>query len=188
MKVSELITDLGKDFKKEFSIENEPLFSQYRKVFEILNNSDKGVLLIGNIGCGKSMLMKVMQRLFKDTENSFRWVSSKDLRDMLEEMKPLDIKIRYGSNLKMNLYIDDIGIQKNKNDYGNIVNIVSELIFEREELFQNEGYKTHFSSNLPHSSETAVETLEVLFGKRVIDRVYGMCELISWNSKSLRRK
>lgn len=187
MRVSEIITDLGRDFKNDFSIEKEPLHSQYRKVFEILSSSEKGVLLIGNIGCGKSMLMRVMQRLFKDTENSFRWVSAKDLKDMMEEMNVLDIKIRYGSNLKMDLYIDDIGIQKNKNDYGNVVNIISEIIFEREELFSLEGFKTHLSSNLIPSSNGNIDTIETVLGKRVMDRISGMCEIISWESKSLRR-
>lgn len=186
MRVSELITDLGRDFKKDFSIEKEPLHSQYKKVYDILFGSEKSVLLIGNIGCGKSMMMRVMQRIFKDTENCFRWVSSKDLKDMLDEMKPMDIKIRYGNSLKMNLYIDDIGIQKNKNDFGNIINIVSELIFEREELYQSEGFKTHLSSNLSPSSTLEIDTLESVFGKRVMDRIVGMCELVSWKSKSLR--
>lgn len=187
MKVSEIITDLGRDFKKEFSIGSEPLYSQYKKVYEILSFSEKGVLLVGSIGCGKSMLMKVMQRLFKDTNNAFRWVSSKDLKDMLDEMKPLDVKFKYGSSLKMNLYIDDIGVQTNKNDYGNVVNIISDLILEREELYSNENIKTHFSSNLPPFSKPNIESIETVFGKRVVDRMAEMCEMVSWQSKSLRK-
>lgn len=181
MKISEIITDLGKDFKDNFSIENELLFSKYKEVYDILLKSHKGVLLVGSIGCGKTMMMKIMQRLFKDTDHSFRWVTSKDLKDMLDEMKPLDVMIRYGKGLDMDLYIDDIGIYKDKNDYGNVVNIISELIFEREELFFEKGYRTHLSSNLIPS------LLEDVLGKRVYDRIVGMCELVSWKTESLRK-
>lgn len=188
MRVSEIITELGKDFKKEFSIMDEPLFSKYKVVYEhLVKNEEKGLLLIGSIGCGKSMMMRVIQRLFKDTECRFKWVSSSVLKDMLDECTVSEIKYMYGKDLKMDLYIDDIGVQKNKNNYGNVVNIISELIFDREELYTEDRFRTHFSSNVPSRSDNKeVDTLESIYGKRCYDRIVGMCELISWQSKSLR--
>lgn len=189
MRASEIITELGKDFKKDFSIDNEPLYSKYKQVYEhLVSNEEKGLLLIGSIGCGKSMLMKVIQRLFKDTEQRFKWVSSSVLKDMLDDCTVSEIKSIYGRPLKMDLYIDDIGFQKNRNKYGDVINIISELIFDREELFFESGIRTHFSSNTPSRLENKeIDTLESMYGKRCYDRILGMCKLISWQSKSLRK-
>lgn len=187
MRVSEIITSLGKDFNKNFSIEKEPLFSKYKEVYTCLSKREKGVLLIGNVGSGKSMMMRVMQRLFKDTESRFKWVNSSDLKDMIEEVGVGNIKEMYGKGLKMDLYIDEIGASLNSNHYGNNVNIISEIISERNELFVMSEFKTHFSSNVPpFSNDAGVKTLSNIYGERCYDRLAEMCELISWNSKSLR--
>lgn len=193
MRVSEIITNLGKDFNKNFSIENEPLFSKYKEVYTQLlkdgrEKEKKGVLLVGSVGSGKSMLMRVMQRLFKDTESRFKWANSSDLKDMIEEVGVNKIKEMYGKGLKMDLYIDEIGASLNSNHYGNNVNIISEIISERNELFVMSGFRTHFSSNIPpFSVDLGIKTLSNIYGDRCYDRMVEMCELISWSSKSLRK-
>lgn len=187
MRVSEIITTLGKDFNKNFSIEKEPLFSKYKEVYSILSKGEKGVLLVGSIGSGKSMMMRVMQRLFKDTENRFRWINSSDLKDLIEEVGVSKIKEMYGKGLKMDLYIDEIGSSLSSKHYGNSINIISEIIYERNDLYVMSGIKTHFSSNIsPTSNNKSMETLSSIYGERCYDRMVEMCELISWKSKSLR--
>lgn len=188
MTISQKITELGKDFFKDFSIATEPLRSRYKMAYEILLSSSKGVLLVGSVGCGKTTMIRVLQRLFRDTDKSFKFVTAKDIKDLLEESSPAVVKEKYGKTLLMNLCIDDIGLSMNLNKYGNVVNIISELILERSELFVSTGIKTHFSSNLaPISKDKNEETLATIYGERAYDRIVEMCELISWKSKSLRK-
>lgn len=188
MTISQKITELGKDFFKDFSIDKEPLRSRYRMAYEILRSGKKGLLIVGSVGCGKTTMIRVLQRLFRDTDNSFKFVTAKDIKDLLEESSPSVVKEKYGKTLLMNLCIDDIGLSTNLNKYGNVVNIISELIFERSELFIATGIKTHFTSNMPPFSEDKnIETISTIYGERAYDRIVEMCDLISWKSKSLRK-
>lgn len=188
MKISEKIIELGMDYIPSFSLEKGSLHSKYKKVFESIYLGDKGVLLVSGVGCGKSIMMRVMQRLLKDTDRKFRWVNAIDLKDMVEEYGVTVVKDLYGRNLKMDLYIDDIGTSYVGKRFGNFVNIITEIVFERCELFVSSGIKTHFSSNIPpYSNHDNVDSLNGSYGERACDRIVEMCDLVSWNSKSLRK-
>lgn len=202
MRASELIMYVGKKLIKDFNLDDEQRKAIYEQVFYIISGNDKmaefghkkgkGVLLIGDIGVGKTIMMRLMQVVFKDSARKFRWVNCMDFRDMLEEgMKPSDIKVMYGKDLKCDLYIDDLGLgQVEHNKYGNVFNIVAEILFERDELFVNDGFLTHLSSNVPTSvnkeQPTTVRSLERLYGDRVLDRIVQLTNLIIWPGKSLR--
>lgn len=193
-KGSEAIELLGKQMYEGFSIQN--CYEIYRQVYDIFvkgcngENKGKGILVIGPIGVGKSAMMKILQRLFKDTVRKFRWVKSSDLRDMIEEYTLPEIKEMYGKKCLYDLYIDDIGLAGSQKNYGNVVNVISEIIMDRYELFVESGYRTHFSSNLIDEIKDNINndaTLETVFGARVVDRMKEMCEMIIWEGDSLRK-
>lgn len=196
MSGSEKIEIIGKElYGDKFSIKDLKISNIYKQVYDklvfgIYNEMDKGFLITGSIGVGKSAMMKVIQRLFKDTQRRFKWVSGYELRDLSECMTIREIKALYGSNLKCDLYIDDIGISVEVNRFGNNVNIISEIIMERYDLFVNSGYRTHLSSNVIATmikNDKNTPTLENIYGLRVLDRIKEMCDLIIWNGESLRK-
>ncbi len=142
----------------------------------------------GIVGIGKSAMMRIFHRMFKDTERKFKWVSGLELKDMAEQMTTGEIKNIYGYGLKCDLYIDDIGFTVDVKRYGNTVNIISEIIMDRYDLFISSGFKTHLSSNIVTSTQDAnTPSIEKIYGNRVLDRVVEINELIVWNGKSLRR-
>ena len=182
-------------YGKDFSIE-EPLTKEvYKKVYNrmvlgIKRKKSKGVFITGSIGIGKSAMMKVMQRLFKDTDRRFKLVTGYELKDLSEEMTIMQIKALYGASLKCDLYIDDIGFSIDVKRYGNTVNIIAEIIMERYDLYVSSGFKTHFSSNIVadiKDNERNIPTIKKLYGSRVLDRIIEMCDLVTWNGKSLRK-
>lgn len=180
------ITELGIGITENFSLSIHGMEAKYNDVLYNILNSKKGVLVVGSIGCGKTVLMKTIQRLLKDDVNRFRRVQEKQLFDMLDDgVKVSEILELYGKRLNMNLYIDDICSRKPKNFYGNWVSIIEEIVLERYELFLNTGLKTHFSSNTITKSENT-ESIESILGARTYDRITEMCNLVTWNSKSLR--
>lgn len=159
-------------------------------------NARKGILIVGKKGVGKSILMRVMHRLFKDTPRRFLYTNSLEIKDMMEEFTVSEIKKHLGKDLMSDLYIDDIGLgQIDVQRYGNITNIVAELLWERDELFVSEGFKTHLSSNIPPYTPKNLEGLEKknyksienLLGDRVIDRIKQMTNLFVWEGDSLRK-
>jgi len=195
--VGEIVTHVGiLLYGEAFSIEEETLKTPYKKTFENFKKKKgkKGVLVIGQVGSGKSAMMKVYQRMFKDTERRFKLVKAYELKDMSEEMTTGQIKEIYGSDLKCDLYIDDIGINQDAKRYGNTVNIISEIIVDRYELFINAGYRTHFSSNVIaeykgdiNDPKSKMPTLRSLYGGRVLDRIKEMCDIIVFKGTSLRK-
>ena len=192
---SEAIKLVGKEFVSDFDIESESLREAYRATYQNfidglnLDKKTKGLLIIGSIGCGKSIMMKVVQKLFKDSPRAFKWVTGTALRDMMDDLTVSEIKERYGYDCKMDLYIDDIGVNEAvTRKYGNGINIISEILMERYELFITEGFKTHLSTNLvPKKGNDDTPNLENVYGLRVYDRIKEMCQLVTIKSKSLRK-
>lgn len=139
-------------------------------------------------------MMRTFQVLFRETARRFRWVNCLDFKDMLEDdLKPSEIKFMYGKAFKCDLYIDDLGLgQTDFRKYGNVTNIIAEILFERDELFVAEGWRTHLSSNIPTTVHPSlppeVKSLERLYGDRVLDRIKQLDNLIQWTGKSLRGK
>lgn len=194
IKAQELITQIGKGFYgEEFNLDNPKLKAIYKKVYGMfvnnLSNKGKGVFVVGGIGTGKSSMMRIFQNIFKDTDRRFKWVHAYELKDLSEEITVNEIKAYYGYECKTDLYIDDIGFAIDVKRYGNTVNIISELIIERYDLFVTSGYRTHLSSNIVTAikDNSTTPTIEKLYGVRVLDRIKEMCELISFNGESLRK-
>lgn len=193
--VSELLTVIGKDiYGEDFSIENDVVKDVYRKTYTALvknkSKKNKGVCIIGGIGAGKTAMMKVYQRLLKDTPMRFKLVNGYDLKDLSEVYTTEQIKDSYGGGYYGDLYIDDIGFASGVKRYGNDVNLIRDILIERYDLYISSGYKTHLSSNIITSLKNDIKdtpTLQKLYGERVIDRVKEMCELIIFKGESKRK-
>lgn len=192
----EAIVYLGKEiYGDKFNLDDKDLLENYKTVYEYFlkekqKRSKKGLLLIGGLGVGKSAMMKIMQRLFKDTEARFKWVNAYELKDLSEVYTTSQIKEMYGYDLKMDLYIDDIGISLDVKRYGNTVNIITEILMERYDLYINAGYKTHLSSNLVTNITNNIKkipTLRMVYGARAFDRMIEMTNVIIFKGESQRR-
>ena len=180
-----------------FDLASESDLEMYKFAFEkflkMHQGADKkGIILVGDYGVGKTALMRVMQRLFKDSNARFKYVSAYELRDLSEEMTLSQIKELYGYDLKHDLYIDDIGANIDVKRYGNVVNVIAEIISERYDLFVESGFRTHFTTNLiPLDKHLEVETdisLEKAYSKRMVDRIVEMCSCyIIADGKSKRK-
>ncbi len=201
---SQAILEVGKKlYPNRFNLDDPERRRIYEQVFYLFTDSDrvsqfgikkgKGILLIGDIGVGKTAMMKTMQVLFRETDRRFRWVNCMDFKDMLEDgMTSTEIKNMYGKNFKCDLYIDDLGLGRaDFNKYGNVTNIIAEILFERDQLYVEEGYLTHLSSNIPTTVKPEApvtdKSIERMYGDRVLDRIKQMCNLIIWTGKSLRK-
>lgn len=193
--ISEAIMIIGtKLYGETFSLENEIVKDAYKKVYNILKKDktkrNKGICIIGEIGAGKTAMMKVYQRLLKDTPMRFKLVNGYDLRDLSELYTTEQIKDSYGGGYFGDLYIDDIGFASGVKRYGNDVNLIRDILIERYDLFISSGFRTHVSSNLVVALKNDIKevpTLQKLYGERVIDRLKEMCELITFKGESQRK-
>ena len=190
------IAILGKEmYGVNFNLDTEAVCNTYKIVYEYLikqskSKISKGLLIIGGLGVGKSAMMKIMQRLFKNTNSRFKWVNAYELKDLSEIYTVSQVKEMYGYDLKMDLYIDDIGVSVDVKRYGNTVNIITEILMERYDLFISSGYKTHISSNLVTSITNDLKntsTLKTVYGERILDRIIEMTTVVIFKGSSQRK-
>lgn len=194
----EVVMQFGSQLFSDFNLQEEKRLEVYKQIYEqftknltcdITGRKDQqGILLIGPKGVGKTICMKVFQKMLKDTERRFKWVSATLLKDLVADgVSLVEIKEQYGRGFHGDLYIDDLGFgAAEQNKFGNSVNIIAELIYERNELWLSERRLTHFSTNLATKSTETDLTIENFYGDRTYDRLKQMCKKIVWLGESLR--
>lgn len=139
------------------------------KKYEI--DLDKGILLVGIIGCGKTSLMQ----LFNILTHQHRKYIVKPTRTIAGEFlqNGYEAISKYGNTDKIYCF-DDLGIEQNMKHFGNESNVMAEILLSRYELLRTRGIITHATTNL-NANE-----LEKLYGNRVRSRLREMFNLITF--------
>lgn len=136
---------------------------------------NKGILLIGPIGCGKTSLITLM--------NEFSWphlrypvITTRTIATEYHK-EGYDTIHRYGRRQKP-LCLDDLGIEQSIKHFGNECNTLAEILLHRYDMHVNYGILTHATTNLN------VIELEKAYGNRVRSRLRSMFNLISFPETS----
>lgn len=143
---------------------------------------NKGLLVVGPIGTGKSEAFNVFREMFRGSQNGFfKVISCRHLiRDYTE--KGAKVLNEYGRESKSTVYFDDLGLEEvNVKMFGNSANVMSEILIDRYDSFKTKGVLTYASSNLTPSQ------FEKVYGARMRDRMKEMFNLITVKGKSFRR-
>ena len=152
-------------------------------------NLDKGIMLSGPIGCGKTTLLELIKTIAVP-EKKFFFTTARDVS--FEFLKDgYDVIHRYskgipGLHTKKNFAFDDLGTERNLKYYGNECNIMAEILLSRYELFSHpdpsQRVVTHITTNL-----SATE-LEEYYGNRVRSRLRDMCNLIFFDNEAADKR
>ena len=139
---------------------------------------NKGILLTGPVGCGKTTLMKLIRHIIphkrqyqiipcRNTVFSFNHIGFKTIED-------------YGS--QGYFCFDDLGVEPTGRHYGKDCNVMGEILLSRYDLFchpeRSRRVKTHCTTNLN------AKELEERYGNRARSRMRQMFNLIAFNKKS----
>ncbi|MBS3993796.1 MAG: ATPase [Bacteroidetes bacterium] len=146
---------------------------------------NKGLMLSGPIGCGKTTLLELMKLIAVPEKKYFfttaREVSFEFIQDGYEVIQRYSKGIP-GLHTKRNFAFDDLGTERNLKYYGNECNIMAEILLSRYELFIAHKFVTHITTNL-----SATE-LEDYYGNRVRSRLRNMCNLIFFDKEAVDKR
>lgn len=144
-------------------------------------NPNKGIILSGPVGCGKTSLMFLMN-YFSSQGHCYK---IKPCRDIAFEFaaKGYDAlvpftKKEHKQNRLTPYCFDDLGTEKQIKHFGNECNVMAEIILSRYDSFIHEKSITHVTTNLSASE------LEAYYGDRVRSRMRQMFNLIAFDVQS----
>lgn len=149
---------------------------------------DKGLLVIGNFGNGKTSVMRVLERIFKGMKGwAFKGYTANEVVEMYESCDTPNQKQGFWSNMNRGvLYIDDVKTERLASNYGT-VNILKDVIEKR----YNKRLKTYITCNFKDGFKDSVEDALLEFGEkygsRVFDRLFEMFNIIEFKGKSFRK-
>lgn len=135
---------------------------------------DKGILLAGNFGTGKSVLMQLFRKntrqvyFVREAKKISSEYGKSDDKDIPSEyLEPFKLSINDAATLYQpiaGLCIDDLGSEQVKNNFGNKSNVIGDLI-ERRYSDKWTGLYLHATTNL------SAEELKEFYGERVVSRM-----------------
>lgn len=147
-------------------------------------NLNKGILLSGPVGCGKTSLLILMKYL-TPTEHKFflkpcRDISFEFIQDGYEVIHKYSKGKLYQSQPKT-ICFDDLGTENNLKYYGNECNVMAEILLSRYDIYISKKIQTHITTNLSASE------IETYYGNRVRSRMRQMFNLIAYD-KTIKDK
>lgn len=157
-----------------YFINSNTFLSEARKFGEENPSLSKGIFIPGNFGTGKTWLMKLFQknqkqvyfiRSSKDVAQAYLISDDKTIPD--EFITPFKNAINDASVFYQpisGLCIDDMGAESKKNNYGNVVNVIGDLIEQR--------YFRGYTGTLLHgTTNLSADELKAFYGERVTSRM-----------------
>lgn len=140
---------------------------------------NKGILLSGPIGCGKTSIMHLIKP-FSNVKHDYkikttREVSFEFAKNGFEALQVYSQKPNNQHRLSGYCF-DDLGAEKQIKHFGNDCNVMAEILISRYEQFIENNSITHITTNL-----SATE-LENYYGNRVRSRLRNMFNLIAFDS------
>lgn len=133
---------------------------------------DKGILLNGPVGCGKTTLMTLL-KAFHDRENQYIMKSTREIASEFHE-DGFSVIRKYGKRRKI-ICLDDLGVEQSMKYFGNECNTIGEILLQRYDLMIAEDFVTHATTNLN------ADELQELYGNRVRSRFRSMFNLIAFD-------
>ncbi len=165
-------------------------------------SSNKGLLIIGKFGTGKSSVMETLHKMFFDSNSSyakFEFKNGNTLRDykfgfgyhtanqIVKDFEacsnPDERKFFWDKMSKGVRYFDDLTTEKEASNFGKF-NLFEDLL----EMRYSNRVKTFISMNYNGDGvESTLEFLAIRYGERVYDRLFEMFNIIELKGKSFRR-
>lgn len=142
---------------------------QIQNIIKTVDANERGVLIYGNVGSGKTFVMDVLLRVIHNQDK--KKFSKVNAIDLITDFNTNghDVFKRYQQK---NVFFDDLGAETKGKFFGENMEAFEKLIQIRYNDFRDYGVLTHFTTNL-----TKKDMMQ-RYGERIVSRLKEMCEAI----------
>lgn len=200
-------------FKNNFIIENGKEFNEFqkgaldnartifyyflkdKKFFKMPNlykeknkpDFEKGLLIIGGCGVGKTAIMKTLEACFYiSNPHRFKSYNANEIVQLFEKCNSAQDKGDFFDKMNLGkILIDDITTERMASNFGK-VNVVKEIIEQRYSKRKLTYATANYDDNFPNDIDAALTNIGAFYGSRVYDRLFEMFNIIIFNGKSIR--
>jgi energy-coupling factor transporter ATP-binding protein EcfA2 len=188
-KILEFLSTKGKQlFGKEFRLFEEDhsiiykLSNYYIRDVESCEkvgiDIQKGILLSGPVGCGKTSLLKLLRHIVPH-QRAYEVIPS---RNITFAFNHIGYKVIEDYGNQGFFCFDDLGVEPLGRHYGKDCNVLGEILISRYELLLNHKVLTHATTNLN------AEEMEERYGNRVRSRMRQLFNLIAFDNKVVDKR
>jgi len=133
---------------------------------------NKGILLLGPVGCGKTSLMKLLRHIVP-SQKPYKIIPSRNIVFGFNHVGYKTIE-DYGNTSFF--CFDDLGVEPIGRHYGKDCNVMGEVLLSRYDLFLEYHVKTHATTNLN------AQEMEERYGNRVRSRMRELFNLVAYDT------
>lgn len=146
---------------------------------------NKGILLSGPVGCGKTSIMHLIKP-FVNAKYDYKIKTTREIsfefaKHGFEALQPYTQKSNQQNRL-VGYCFDDLGAEQQIKHFGNDCNVMAEILLSRYEHFVDNKSITHITTNLSASE------IENLYGNRLRSRMRNMFNLVAFSEASLDKR
>jgi len=149
---------------------------------------DKGILLVGTYGNGKTSTMRVFEHIFKEIESTtFKGYSANEVVNMFEKCNSDIDRDEFEARMwRGKRFFDDVKTEKIASNYGK-VNLFKEIFEERYSRKLITHATCNFKEGFEGDVDIAIEEFGEKYGNRVYDRMFDMFNIIEFKGNSFRK-
>ena len=170
-------------------------FTQDERFFDCKNLSklsipsfEKGLLIVGGYGNGKSTIMRALSRALKYYRvRQFRFYTANEIVDKFEGCETTqDRKSFWRTFSNGTLCFDDVKTERDASNYGKY-NLFKDIIERRYDLDSRTFFTCNYHPLKPDDLNFALSEFGDRYGARAYDRIFEMFNIIEFKGKSLRK-
>jgi len=166
-------------------------FENFKKCHNVsklsVPSKDKGLLIIGTYGNGKTSIFKAFEKALRRTNIRFKGYSTNEAVIMFEACKSSPEKEQFYNLMNRGTrYFDDVKTERQASNYGK-TELFKDIIESRYSNMERTYITCNFDRDYPDDLDKGLDEFMTKYGNRVYDRLFEMFNIVVFNGKSFRR-